>query len=266
MCDGLMKLCGAVIFLFCSFALAGCASNPFSEFYKDDIDGKPVRFHPRFIPSTEKAKLVVTDDMELQSDRLWEEGYGRIGVSDFNGSDIDIAEAIRQAEFLKAEIVVVQVKYTGTKTGVLPLSMPTYSQSTTTFSGGVYGTANTSTYGSSTQMIPYSVDRHDYLATYWQRMKPGILGARVIDLPKEEKRRLERNKGVLVKTLRKQSPAYEANILVGDVLVAINEQEIADRTSCLALVKQWAGQKVAVTLLRRGTQKTVQVQLNQEPS
>jgi len=80
------------------------------------------------------------------------------------------------------------------------------------------GTAYTTTYGSKTTYIPYTVHRSDYLATYWIKMKPPIFGTHIKDLTPEIRQQIGSNKGMLVYAVIKGSPAFEADILKGDVL------------------------------------------------
>lgn len=180
--------------------------------------------------------------------------------------------ALTQAKAVQAELVLVYSKYTGTRSGVMPLTLPDTQTSTTTLSGSAYGsggygsfygTANTTTYGSKTMYMPYSVDRYDCLATYWIKMKPPIFGVYVRDLTPEIRQSIGSNKGLLVNAVVKNSPAFRADILKGDILRKIGDVELYDPASFREIVAKFAGQKVMVDILRDGKELQKEIQLEQ---
>jgi hypothetical protein len=80
------------------------------------------------------------------------------------------------------------------------LDYPTTQTTTTNVYGNTFGSggfntfsgmANTTTYGTQTTYIPYNVDRFDYVATYWAKMKPGIVGVQMVNLSDEQNINLE---------------------------------------------------------------------------
>jgi hypothetical protein len=260
------------ILLLIILALTGCA-NPFVKFYQDRTGGIDLTKVPTVILPTGEPKLFQGSNPDTDHQRILEDGFNLIGFSSFNGGNVNINDALTQAKAVYAEMVVIYSKHTGTNSGVLPLTLPNSQTSTTTLSGSsfgtggygsFYGTANTTTYGSQTTYIPYSVDRYDYFATYWIKIKPPVFGIHPRDLPPEIKQQIGSNKGVLVYAVIKNSPAFRADILKGDILRKIGDLELYDPKSFQEAVGKYAGQKVIVQILRDGKEIQKEIQLDQK--
>ncbi len=131
---------------------------------------------------------------------------------------------------------------------------------------GTYsGTANTTTTGTTTTSVPYSINRYEYLATYWIKAKTPVLGIRCNDLPTEIRQKIGSNKGLLVIAVVKESPAFYADILKGDVIKKVGEIETYDKNTLPNVIEKYAGQKVQIELIRDGKEIHKDVQLNQNP-
>lgn len=245
----------------------GCAS-PFARFYHDVPTPKD-----RLIYSIDDPKMFTGSDPEKDYIKLFEDGYAVIGYSSFNAGTVYWKGALAQAKKINANIVVTYSKYTNTESGVIPLTTPNVNTSTTTSSGNVYGSrggygtysgsSQTTTYGSSTTYMPYSVDKFEYLATYWVKVRPHRFGVLYNDLPVELRQELGTNKGVLVKAVAKNSPAYDSDILAGDVIRRVGDIELTDKSSLNNALGQYSGQKVTMILWRAGSDLTKEVKLNQ---
>ncbi len=93
------------------------------------------------------------------------------------------------------------------------------------------------------------------------RAQHGRFGLRLVDLTDVQRRRLERNTGAVVVKVFDDTPAFYANILVDDVIIAVNGQPVgtaADAVAKLRAIDQSAG-PATVTVLRRGQEKTITV-------
>lgn len=260
----------AILLLVISLVLTGCA-NPFVEFYHDSTGGIDLSKAPGVVLPTGEPKLFQGNNPDTDHQLMLEDGYNLVGYSSFNGGNVNVNDALIQAKNLYAETVLVYSTYTGTRSGVVPLSLPDTRTSTTTLSGSAYGsdgysnfygTANTTTYGTQTSYIPYSVNRHDYLATYWIKMKPPILGVSTRDLTPELRQSIGSNKGALVIAVDRNSPAFRADILKGDILRRINEVELYDANNFHNIIVNFAGQKVVVEILRDGKEIRKEIQLD----
>lgn len=67
---------------------------------------------------------------------------------------------------------------------------------------------------------------------------------------------------VLVVLVVDDSPAFRANILEGDVLVAINNEQIRTPSDFLRRLFVFAGTKCTITVIRDGDEQEVPVTLN----
>lgn len=74
---------------------------------------------------------------------------------------------------------------------------------------------------------------YSYFFTFWQKSnawnQPNILGIQIGEIPREEKTIYQRNTGNYVSAVIKNSRAYYSNILIGDVIIAINGYEVLNK-------------------------------------
>ena len=119
--------------------------------------------------------------------------------------------------------------------------------------------------GSTTYQVPYSVNRSDYLATYWIKRKPPILGILVTDLPDAVRQKLQTNRGVLVLTVMKGSPAFFADVLKGDVLISIDNDDTPDARSFQTTLAKAARKSVTLKIVRDMREMNIKVTLKAMP-
>jgi hypothetical protein len=275
MAGGLMKKQWLFVIVMLSI---GCA-RPYAQYYHDNIRGMDTSF---LIFTTEEPKLFNGTDPKEDSLKMVEEGYALLGYSSFTGQKFNENQAIDKAKELKASVVVVYSKFFDTKSGIRPVVIPDIKTSTSSGkataygsafgSGGyasgsatAYGTGTTTTYGTQTIYQPYSIDRFEQGATYWAKTKGSISGIVPIDLPPELRQKIGSNKGVLIVAVIKQSPAFSADILRGDIIKKINNVEIIDLKVFMVTMFQSANKKVTITLLRDGKEIVKEVKLNPAP-
>jgi S1-C subfamily serine protease len=172
-----------------------------------------------------------------------------------------------------AAVVITYSQYTNTVSGAIPITAPNTQTSSTSFNGSAYGsagyqtfsgTADTTTYGTKTTYIPYNINRFDHGATYWVKVKRPISGLYVTDLTPEVRQKLGSNKGLLVYAVIKDSPAFRADILKGDILRKIGDIDIYDLKKFQEVMIQYAGQKVHIEILREGQTIKKDIELNQK--
>jgi uncharacterized protein YcfL len=254
------------------FILCGCAS-PFSQNYYDQTRGLDLTKVPFVVIPTEEPKLFRGSNPQKDMQSMLENGYQIIGYSSFNAGNVDINGALRQAKQAHASIVLLYSQYTDTASGSLPLMFPKTQTTTSSMYGSAYGsggyasysgTGYTTTYGTQTIYFPYSVRRYDYLATYWIKLKPPVLGAHTQNLTTELRQAIQSNKGVVVHAVIKGSPAFYADILKGDILKKIADIEIYDVKTLQQALIQHQGQRVSIKILRNGKEIQKQVKLRQK--
>lgn len=238
--------------------LQGCAT-PFAQFYYDQTGGVDLSKLPSVVLPTSEPQIYRGNDQEQDALKMFEDNYNLVGYSSFNGGNVDENGAVTQAKKVNASVVIWYSKYTGAVSGSVPLTLPGTRTSSTLLSGSSYGsggytsysgTAYTTTYGTNTTYIPYTVHRSDYLATYWIKMKPPIFGTHIRDLSPEIKQQIGSNKGVLIYAVIKGSPAFEADILKGDVLRKIEDVVVFDEESFQKALTEYQGREVDVLIVR----------------
>lgn len=256
--------------IFLPLLLVGCA-NPFVEFYQDRTGGFDLTKSSVVVLPAGEPKMFSGADKDADYQRMLENGYNLVGFSSFNGANVNFKDALTQAKSVHAEIVLVYSKHTETRSGVMPLTLPDTQTSTTTLSGsasgsGGYGsfsgTANTTTYGTRTTYIPYSVDRYDYFAAYWIKLKPPLFGVHARELTTELRQKIGSNKGVVVFAVMRNSPAWSADVLKDDIITRIGDVDINDVATYRKAIKDFAGKKVTVEILRNGQKINKEVTFN----
>jgi len=213
--------------------LSGCA-NPYAKFYQDKTGGEDLTRSPRVILSSDKPEQFRGNDQDADDIRMHEDGFGLIGVSAFNGPDtsaVDISKMLAQAEKVHASAVLIYPpKYAGVGGGSL---------------GGSY------------------YPTYHYFASYWIKLKPPVFGVYVGELSAELKEKIGSDKGVVVVAVIKNSPAASVDIVRGDVLRQIGEEEIIDKATLNKALSQYAGKKVTVKYLHDGKEITKEVVFNE---
>ena len=110
--------------------------------------------------------------------------------------------------------------------------------------------------------VDYGAELPSAAAVPWDPKRPAILGIVARPLTAGEQADLQREQGIVVESVLRDSPAAVAGIAVGDVLVAIDGQALDDVAAVPDLVSSLAGRRVAIDLLRNRLPFSVIVQLN----
>ncbi|GGX47322.1 PDZ domain-containing protein [Undibacterium squillarum] len=254
-------------------ALAGCA-NGYQQFYKPYPGVTPevlakIRKGPP--PQMPGVNYVATMDAAV-FEAYGKKGYVPAGYSSFNSGQRQADSlAIEQGRAIGADLVViVNPKYTGTVTTSIPITTPTIS--TSTYSGtttviGTKGTANAygngviTTYGSQTNYIPIAIHREDYGAVYFIKRQYS-LGANFRDLNDSERNTLQTNKGIVITLIVDDTPAFNADILKGDIITSLNGEPITSVEALRVSLAAKVGQKITLSILRGSSkiEKVIQLQ------
>ncbi len=257
-----------------STILAGCASG-YKEFYRSSSGFNPQRVSesriapPPMQPFVERARPGNSDDIVAAYAKR---GYVMIGSSMFNSGRAESEDAaVLQGKEVGADLVLIlNPKYTGTITSSVPITTPTtsttYSNATaTTYGRGgpvtAYGSGTSTTYGSTTNYVPMTVNRVDYGAVYFVKQKFG-LGVFFRDLNDTERQELQTNRGTVARLIVDGTPAFNADLLVGDIFTNIDGIPIANSQSLGVLLRERAGKMVAFSIIRKGQPIQKSLQLN----
>jgi hypothetical protein len=263
--SGQLKQVGGMKANFACILLCACLSacaNPYNKFYSGSPDA---RANPYYVDMPGDVAIYPTNDLDRDGRALIRKGYFIIGNSSFNGASNNVSnqQLIEQAKKVGAQVVLLKSKYTHTETGAMPLTLPNTSTSYSTGNataygaGGMvnaYGSATTTTFGSETVMMPYSVQRSDYLAVYFAKSQSrlGVCLEATTSIDIETRKRLGTNAGVKVFEVIEGSPAYRANVFPGDILLSIGNDEFSSQEEYIKLLDKYEGQKVSVKLWRDG--------------
>lgn len=117
-------------------------------------------------------------------------------------------------------------------------------------------------YGSQTTMVPYTVQRSDFLAIYFAKGQAKI-GLFAVPLDDETRQKLETNSGIRVDLVIENTGAFNSDILPGDVLLKFNETQIRSVEQYQELITQFKGSQVSFTIVRNGKPITKVVPVNQ---
>jgi membrane-associated protease RseP (regulator of RpoE activity) len=178
---------------------------------------------------------------------------------------------LKQAVAVGADLVLIlNPSYTGSVTSSLPITTPTTTTSQTNATataygrGGpvtAYGSGTTTTYGTQTNYVPITVHRSDYGAVYFIKQRFS-LGAFFRDLDESERQRLQTNRGAVVRLVADSTPAFNADILVGDVFTAVDGEAVANTEALSKLLAERRGKSITISLVRGGAPLEKKVTLN----
>ena len=200
-------------------------------------------------PPVQPAVYLGTSDSAADAQALFENNYVLIGGSGVHGGE-NLQQAIAQGKEVGAALVVVYGSFRTPQGGTLdvlpfrPRRLEPGGNVPAGWSKGLFT----------------NLGAGDRFAAYWGKTRPAILGIVVRPLDASEQARYER--GVVVDAVASGSPADDAKIAAGDVIVAIGGDAIGDPLAMPALVESHAGQSVRIDLVRNGSPLTVTAQLN----
>lgn len=254
--------------------LVGCVSG-YKQFYRPEPDATPEAVSaqrlnpPPAMPIIERAKHT---DPQIISDSYGKRGYSVIGSSFFNSGESEPeGSAIQQAKDVKADLVLIlNPRYTGSITTAVPIITPT---TTTSRSSGTataygqdgsvtaYGSGTTITHGTTTNYVPVTVDRSEFGAVFFIKRRFG-LGASVRDLNDGERQDLQTNKGATIELVVDDTPAFNSDILVGDIVTMLDGIPITGAQHLLSLISEKKGRMVSISIHRHGQRLEKSVQLN----
>lgn len=245
-------------------ALAGCASG-YKDFYRpvngttlESIASRRIA-PPPAMPAIEHSH---PEKGDVIRSAYIKRGYVIIGQSLFNSGRRESEDAaVRQGQTVGADLVlIISPQYTGSVTTNLPLTTPTsstaYSSGSATIVGAgrpltAYGNSTTTTYGTATTYVPITVNRSDYAALFFVKVKMG-LGISGRALNDAERQDLQTNKGIVVQEVIDGSAAFNADVLVGDVITTIDGQIVTTLDNFTSRISELSGRTITLTIVRRG--------------
>jgi hypothetical protein len=254
--------------------VAGCA-NGYKQFYTPAAGITPEAIASRRVAPPPETPILERAPSSAEPSSILaayaKRSYIMIGSSNFNsGKSESDSAAIEQARTIGADLVLVlNPKYTGSTTSQIPITTPTSSTSYTTANatafgpGGTvnaFGSGTTTTYGSTTSYVPVTVHRADYGAIYFIKTRYA-LGAFFRDLNDAERQELQTNRGAVVTIVADDSPAFNSDILPGDIISSINGEILSNGKSATDQIRENRGKLITLSISRRGQKIEKQIQL-----
>lgn len=171
-----------------------------TKFYKPLDWSQTDKQNFEYLKSTEAVKVTEDNDLDKAYSLMLTNGYSLLGRSEFNDRTLPNSVFISQAKKLGASHVII--------------------------------------YKESTSAVQYSIndDLNDldyaylYVSDFYVKNnsfnKPNILGVNHGEIPLEKRNQFQRNTGAYINNVIRDSRAYFANIILGDVVIAVNGKEI----------------------------------------
>ena len=267
----IMKIAKLLLVMIVLLLINGCATNPYTQFFHfvPQMQGKQkASDHPQLIAAQTEPRIYGSNDFEKDSILLYQEGYRPLGISSFTGPMKDPKLAIEQAKKIEAEIILIKSKYQSTHSGSMSIPVQQPGQMvTTTHTGTVQPTLsplNSMRYSGQSvtyipgvttmHNIPYTVHSFEQAAVYFAKAKPHSFGFAYEDIPPELSSKIKRNRGVLIIAVVKNSPMYSADLVRGDIIVAINDQPTDNIVQMRNIIRSsTSGKSYKFSILRDGT-------------
>jgi hypothetical protein len=260
--------------------LAGCV-NGFEKYYKPSPSAAQVLKSPYNAPASATPLIYnYSNDPKVDNHNAMRAGYVYIGSADFyaNVRKVSQSQLIVQAKSVGASLVLIHTSFKDTVSGSVPFTVqnaPVVSTVNTSGTVNSYGSGGyaTGTYsgtgtittpgGSTTYQMPYQFDRNNYDATFWVKRDTSkiMLGINPGPLSDAQKHQLQRNSGMVVAVVVNGTPAFQANILEGDILLKVNDEDLIEPATMVAQMEKYAGQTVTFQILRDGQPKSIPVTL-----
>ncbi len=202
-----------------------------------------------------------------------------IGEAGFEGA-VTVTERMIQdrGKEVGADIVLYSSQYLGSEQVTLPFTQFNPGQVSTTFNSGTVqansfgpygsatgtanysGTSTTTTPGTfSTNFVPVTLQKYAHNATFWRKRGEVVFGIIPTDIPQPLRVKYGRNAGIYVAIVIDDSPAFRANILVGDVITFVDDRAVVTAATSAGVFSQFTGKTAVVTVLRDGAEKKIPV-------
>lgn len=262
-----------------ALSLSGCMTvNSFKATYQPLVIQSSLE-HAAFLREGQQPVIEVTTNIKNDVYNKVSNGFVLLGHSSFNAPLESISNVVEQAVSLGATHVLTQSDYTNTE---ISTHLKKVSDKVTLIKSeqlnskfhvdDSYGplennspcnrcgaheveqlTSSATAYV--TRTVPYMVTkrRYDQKAYYFVKsLQKNRFGFKVTDLPLDAAIELERNTGALVSLIYKRSPAFFAGIIPSDIIVRVNQTNIADSQHLLDILSNYPAnsKQCVITILR----------------
>jgi len=215
-------------------SLLGCAQNPYKQFYKE------INVSSKTVTPPDKPKIITSYNINDDAQKYMSKYYIVKGFSAFNGKQYNDSQLIQQATDVGASIVLKANQYTNTES------------STHLLYAGEEGGYFT---------FPKHVRRYDQVTVFLAEnvIKTFLYGITPKTMNSASKKMAGRNTGASVFIVYDKSPAFYANVLVGDVIIEVDGNpinEISDLSEPLSKKNSLKGYS-DWKIIREGKEKSI---------
>jgi serine protease Do len=230
--------------LFLATSLSACTNN-----YEKFFEGEYAEVNYAQTPnSSDEVNVLYREVGENTFREMLENGFAYKGHSGWTGPAQGVSYAKTHAANIGASHVIITNKLLNTETKNIPLTLP---DTKTTYHGGNYGgssygsyggstysgtntgsySGTSTTYGTKTTYIPVTTNTYETHAYYFVRVDTSKyrFGASFLEVPSEMSSQIGVNGGVQLIVIR-NTPAYNADFISGDVVVEVSGERIAGPT------------------------------------
>lgn len=235
-----MRFLFICVLAFCSL-VARAGDNLYAAHYQAQAKGGLVSMQPE--PATE---LLSGTRKQEDNISMLEQGYDLMGVSSFEAGAVPPEQALVHGKEIKADKVLVYV---------------TKSRNSTPIGQMAFIREARKTGKELTEQDLQELPQYRYYASYWAKLPAPLLGVHVIKLvPKDED--VAPADGVHVVAVIQGSPAAQAGLQRGDVLLFLGGKPVNKPEALSALVAELQGQAVELQITRGGEARTLKAQIN----
>jgi hypothetical protein len=256
--------------------LAGCVTNPYRITYSTAISNKAPMGEPSSLQMStgQPAQLLTSTDLRADAIKMLEKGYKPMGHSKFRGQFVDARLALQQATDVGADVVMVMQKYVSTDTSSVAVTDWTPDRRVVVRERSQAAGPNTNASQDftresltiiegeyQTHYVPLTVETYDQSALYWQKVQAPILGVLGSDLEDADRTAQQSNKGILVRAVVNNSPAFLADVFRGDIIRKLGDHEVLGPNDFFEQVQVLAGKTTELEIWRKGQIITKSIEL-----
>ncbi len=261
-------------YLLFTLLATGCIAGPnaYRDYYIDKLGPVDANTAAKLEPASGPARIIHGASIDADNRTLFEQGYVKVGYSEFENNELTPAESEALARSVAAEhqasLVMLYDSDAGTQTQQVDHTVdnPSVTTWTRTDAHGNEHSHSRTDDNYTTMTEDVDVARYNYTATFWAKLKPSPFGAYIAELTPAQRTQLQRNTGVRVLEVIHGSPAFIAGVMPGDLLLALDGAVIIDGPTLQHTVAARAGQTVRFTGLRGGKPIEVAVTLGLGPT
>ena len=227
--------------------LAGCAERSATRHYSSLIDQLPPALQQRLELPGYPPRIVVGPDAAADARMLAEDNLVLVGALELASPIIDESRLRREAKRHGADIVQVSHDFARDQGAILPLVL---FEPTPVASVSLSPPPPATDLAGRTPAFLIPLEKHPPRAGafFWRRLKPRILGVILGDVSQTGASALA--DGALVKLVVRHSPAEQADLRPGDIIVAVGNKPIAGYRELAALLPSLAGTRAELHVMR----------------